>query len=79
MYWNRTRSEWEPVESALDEDGYLVCNTDHFSTWTDAEISESTETTTDNGIPMEYIYAGIVVVVIIAVGVGVYATSKRGK
>ena len=78
MYWNETRGEWEAVESYIDEDGYLVCSTDHFSTWTVAEISESTETT-DTGIPMEYIYAGIVVVVVIAIGVGVYATSKRGK
>jgi len=84
MYWNRTRSEWEAVESVIDEDGYLVCATDHFSTWTVAEISESTETggdpeTTNTGIPMEYIYAGIVVVVVIALGVGIYANSKRGK
>ena len=84
MYWNGTLGEWEAVESFIDEDGYLVCATDHFSTWTIAEISESTETggdteTTDTGIPMEYIYAGIVVVVVIAIGVGVYATSKRGK
>ena len=78
MYWNGTRGEWEAVDSYIDEDGYLVCSTDHFSTWTVAEISESTETT-DTGIPMEYIYAGIVVVVVIAIGVGVYATSKRGK
>ena len=78
MYWNETRGEWEAVDSYIDEDGYLVCSTDHFSTWTVAEISESTETT-DTGIPMEYIYAGIVVVVVIAIGVGVYATSKRGK
>jgi hypothetical protein len=75
MYWNRTRAEWETVESYMDQNGYLVCNTDHFSTWTVAEISESTNT----GIPMEYIYAGIIVVVIIALGVGLYANSKRGK
>ena len=85
MYWNKTRAEWEPVESYMDQNGYLVCNTNHFSTWTVAEISESTETdggsetTTSNGIPMEYIFAGVVVVVIIALGVGLYANSKRGK
>jgi hypothetical protein len=84
MYWNRTRAEWETVESHMDQNGYLVCNTDHFSTWTVAEISESTETggdpetTIDNGIPMEYI-AGVVVVVIVALGVGIYVNSKRGK
>jgi hypothetical protein len=84
MYWNRTRSEWETVESHMDQNGYLVCNTDHFSTWTVAEISESTETggdteTTNTGIPMEYIFAGVAVIVIIALGLGIYANSKRGK
>lgn len=83
MYWNGTRGEWEPVESYMDQNGYLVCNTDHFSTWTVAEISESTETdgnpeTTDTGIPIEYI-AGVAVVVIIALSVGIYASSKRRK
>ncbi len=38
MYWNRTQGEWEAVESYLDQYGYLVCNTDHFSTWTVAEL-----------------------------------------
>jgi hypothetical protein len=85
MYWNRTRAEWEPVESYMDQNGYLVCNTDHFSTWTVAEISESTETggdpetTLNDGIPMEYIFAGVAVVVVIALGVGIYASSKRRK
>jgi hypothetical protein len=83
MYWNRTRAEWEPVDSYMDQNGYLVCNTDHFSTWTVAEISESTETggdpeTTDTGIPIEYI-AGVAVVVVIALSVGIYVSSKRRK
>jgi hypothetical protein len=84
MYWNRTRAEWEAVESQMDQNGYLVCNTDHFSTWTVAEISESpetggdSETTIDNSIPIEYI-AGVVVVVIAVLGVGIYVNSKRGK
>jgi len=34
MYWNQTRTEWELVESHMDQNGYLLCNTDHFSTWT---------------------------------------------
>ncbi len=37
MYWNRTQAQWVPVESYMDQNGYLVCNTDHFSTWTVAE------------------------------------------
>ena len=84
MYWNRTRSEWETVESQMDQNGYLVCNTNHFSTWTVVEISESSETggdseTINTGIPIEYIFAGVAVVVIIALGAGIYANSKHGK
>jgi len=84
MYWNRTRAEWETVPSYMDQNGYLVCNTDHFSTWTVAEISETTETggdpetTTNEGISMVYI-AGIAAVIIVVLGVGVYANSKRKK
>jgi hypothetical protein len=37
MYWNQTQSQWTPVESQMDQNGYLVCNTEHFSTWTVAE------------------------------------------
>jgi hypothetical protein len=85
MYWNRTGLEWMPVPSHMDQNGYLVCNTDHFSTWTVAEISESTEvspdpeTTLNNGMQMAYVYAGVAVVVIIALVVGIYASSKRRK
>jgi hypothetical protein len=82
MYWNRTRAEWVPVESYMDQNGYLVCNTDHFSTWTVAEISESAEapdpeTTLTNGTQMAYVYAGIATVIIIALGVGVYSKRKK--
>ena len=38
MYWNQTQNQWTPVESYMDQSGYLVCNTDHFSTWTVGEI-----------------------------------------
>ena len=37
MYWNTTQSQWVSVESYMDQNGYLICNTDHFSTWTVAE------------------------------------------
>jgi hypothetical protein len=40
MYWNRTQAKWIPVESYMDQNGYLVCNTHHFSTWTVAEATE---------------------------------------
>jgi len=39
MYWNQTQEQWTPVESYMDQNGYLVCDTDHFSTWTVAEVN----------------------------------------
>jgi hypothetical protein len=38
MYWNQTQNQWVAVESYMNQDGYLVCNTDHFSLWTVAEL-----------------------------------------
>ncbi|MDH5691361.1 MAG: hypothetical protein OEY81_08045 [Candidatus Bathyarchaeota archaeon] len=43
MYWNRTQAQWVPVESYMDQNGYLVCNTTHFSTWTVAETESPDE------------------------------------
>ena len=37
-YWDPTQNQWTPVESYMDQNGYIVCNTDHFSTWTVAEV-----------------------------------------
>jgi hypothetical protein len=84
MYWNRTRAQWEAVESYMDQNGYLVCNTNHFSTWTVAEISESTEASpepepTTNDTKTAFVYAGIIAVVAVALAVGLYANSKRKK
>ena len=39
MYWNQTQNQWTPVESHIDQNGYLVCNTTHFSIWTVVEIN----------------------------------------
>jgi len=44
MYWNRTTVEWQPIKSYIDQNGYLICNTNHLSTWTVAEQSNATET-----------------------------------
>jgi hypothetical protein len=78
MYWNQTKAEWEVVESYMDQNGYLVCNTDHFSTWTVAELADTYETTesADNALPVEFIFAGVAVV-IIAVAAGVLLYKKR--
>ena len=42
MYWNQAQNRWEAVDSSIDGDGYLVCETTHFSTWTVAEIDPGT-------------------------------------
>ena len=80
MYWNQTRAEWEPVESHMDQNGYLVCNTDHFSLWTVAELADTTEPpadTTQGGIPVEYVYIGAAAIAVVAVAAGVFVYKKR--
>ena len=42
MYWNQAQNRWEAVDSSIDADGYLVCETTHFSTWTVAEMDPGT-------------------------------------
>jgi hypothetical protein len=76
MFWNGTRGEWEAVESYMDQNGYLVCDTDHFSTWTVAEI-DSAEEALQFGLNMAYVYAAISVVVAVVLAVGVVALKKR--
>jgi hypothetical protein len=76
MFWNRTRAEWEAVESYMDQNGYLVCNTDHFSTWTIAEI-DSAEEALQFGLNMTYVYAAMTIVVAVVLAVGIVALKKR--
>ena len=76
MYWNRTRAEWETVESHMDQNGYLVCNTDHFSTWTIAEI-DNVEEALQYGLNMAYVYFAIGVVIIVVLAIGIVALKKR--
>jgi hypothetical protein len=80
MYWNTTQAQWTTVESFMDQNGYLVCNTDHFSTWTVAELADTTElttVTTQSGIPIEYIYVGTAAIAIVVVVAGVFAFKKH--
>ena len=80
MYWNQTRAQWEAVESYMDQNGYLVCNTDHFSLWTVAELADVTEPSADatqGGIPVEYVYVGAVAIAVVAVAAGVFVYKKR--
>ncbi len=79
MYWNQTRAQWETVESHMDQNGYLVCNTNHFSTWTVAEQADSAESieAANQGIPVEYVYIGVATIAIIAAVVGILFYKQR--
>ncbi|MCW3996266.1 MAG: hypothetical protein NWE98_09000 [Candidatus Bathyarchaeota archaeon] len=79
MYWNQTRAQWETVQSYMDQNGYLVCNTDHFSSWTVAEeASEQTAIppTQNSAFQIEYI-AVIAAIALVAIAVGIVAYKKR--
>lgn len=75
MYWNRTQGDWEAVESYLDEDGYLVCETDHFSTWTVAEIEP--EEAIQFALDMAFVYAAISVTIVAILAISVVALKRR--
>jgi len=70
MYWNQTRNNWVPVESHMDQNGYLVCNTDHFSTWTVAEYDP--EVVPEN----IHIYTVVSLVAIVSVA-SIYLKRKK--
>jgi len=75
MFWNRTQAEWEAVPSRIDENGYLVCNTDHFSTWTVAEMQDLPENL-QVGYNLTFVYDIFAVVVVVVLGVGVALAKK---
>ena len=70
MYWNQTQNQWISVESFIDQNGYLVCNTDHFSTWTVAEYDPEF---VPEGIHV-YTVVGLVIIVSVA---SIYSKRKR--
>ena len=81
MYWNQTRAQWEAVESFMDQNGYLTCNTNHFSTWTVVELESVEETTTssaqNSNFPTENIVVGAVIAMtVIALGIAAYKKHK---
>lgn len=71
MYWNQTQAQWIPVESYMNQDGYLICNTDHFSTWTVAEVESPEEV--PEGI---HVYTAVALAVIVTAAA---ALLKRKK
>ncbi len=79
MYWNQTQAQWQAVESYMDQNGYLVCNTNHFSTWTVAEATaeEATPNQTNTiDTPTIYLIAATIAIVAV-IGVGIIALKRR--
>ena len=76
MYWNQTQNEWVKVPSFIDQDGYLVCNTDHFSIWTVGELADTTEQTDVADMTLVYGVVGAVVVAVLAVVIIVYRKRR---
>jgi len=77
MFLNTTTAQWQTVSSYMDANGYIVCNTDHFSTWTVAEIAQEQTDNTIAGIDITYIIAAIIAAVIVVAVVGLMIVKKR--
>jgi hypothetical protein len=78
MYWNKTQANWEQVPSYIDQYGYLVCTTDHFSTWTVAEMTTQDSTNTvETGFSTVYVYTIFAVVAIVGLAVGITIVLRR--
>jgi hypothetical protein len=75
MYWHRTQGDWEVVESYLDQDGYLVCETDHFSTWTVAEIEP--EEAIQFALDMAFVYAAVSVTIVAILAISIVALRRH--
>ena len=74
MYWDTTQAQWVPVESYMDQNGYLVCNTDHFSTWTITE-AESPDEVPEN----IHTYTVIGLVVTVTVATALWKRKKQNQ
>ena len=80
MYWNQTRAQWQTVESYMDQNGYLVCNTNHFSLWTVTELADTTVLpagSSQGGFPVEYVYIAVTAVAVVVIAVGIFMLKKR--
>ena len=74
MYWNQTQAQWTAVDTYLDQNGYLVCNTDHFSTWTIAEVESPVQ------VPENiHVYSVVSLAVIVTAATALLKRKKTQK
>jgi hypothetical protein len=72
MYWNQSQKQWKAVESWIDANGYLVCETDHLSVWTVAEV-------TSGGFDMGQLLLYGVPVIAVGVFAGILIVRRRSS
>lgn len=72
FYWNAAEQAWIPVASHIDQDGYLVCETNHFSIWAVAELQSESYSVT--AVPLEYLVATTAIIIVI---MGIFVVKKR--
>jgi len=63
VYWDPTETEWVPVQTT-EQNGYLVCETNHFSTWT---ILVPETDAIWGFIGIEVVFIGVVVLAVVLV------------
>ena len=79
MFYNTTVANWQAVPSFIDANGYLVCNTDHFSTWTVAELAQTeAQNPAEDSLNVDYFIAGIfALTIIVGITVSITIFKKR--
>ncbi|MFX1573196.1 MAG: hypothetical protein ACFFB0_10640 [Promethearchaeota archaeon] len=68
-YYDESTEEWVTMPTSL-QNGYLVCETNHFSTWT-VLIPESEDFT------MIYIIVGVIVGLVVIIGIAIYLKKRK--
>jgi hypothetical protein len=79
MFWNQTRAQWQTVESYMDQNGYLVCNTNHFSTWTVAETenNEGAITEQTDALPTILVVAGPIAAIVLVIAIALIYKKRK--
>jgi hypothetical protein len=80
MFWNQTRAQCQAVESYMDQNGYyLVCNTNHFSTWTVAETenNEGAITEQTDALPSILVVAGPITAIVLVIAIALIYKKRK--